>query len=218
MELCNNDPKLAFSPDGVEKMNANIQALNNGVPHKPIYKVRTYEKSDKKFAIGQIGSKNKKFVEAADGTNLFYIVYSERMEDGIEKRSFVTAPFKVALDCQKRGKKEWRTLLDQWMRDQKLVTENSKLSFILSPGDLVYVPTVEELQSKQYSLLRNRIYKLVSTNDANAYFIPCSVASPIVDNTEYTQLNKIPRLDTGELIREICIPVKVDRLGNIIVQ
>ncbi len=218
LERCNNDPKLAFSPDGIEKMNADIQALNNGVPHKPIYKVRTYEKSDKKFAIGQIGSKNKKFVEAADGTNLFFAVYSTKTEDGSEKRFFVTIPFKVALDCQKRGKKEWRTLLDQWTQNQQLVPENAKLCFILSPGDLVYVPTIDELHSKQYSLQRNRIYKLVSTNDANAYFIPCSVASPIVSNTEYTQLNKIPRLDTGELIREICIPIKVDRLGNIISQ
>ena len=218
LERCNNDPKLAFSPDGIEKMNADIQALNNGVPHKPIYKVRTYEKSDKKFAIGQIGSKNKKFVEAADGTNLFFAVYSTKTEEGSEKRSFVTIPFKVAVDCQKQGKKEWRTWLDKWVHGENLVAEDAKLCFILSPGDLVYVPTIDELHSKQYSLQRNRIYKLVSTNDANAYFIPCSVASPIVSNTEYTQLNKIPRLDTGELIREICIPIKVDRLGNIVAQ
>lgn len=218
LERCNNDPKLAFSPDGIEKMNADIQALNNGVPHKPIFKVRRYEKSDKKIAIGQTGSKNKKFVEAADGTNLFFAVYSTKTEDGSEKRFFVTIPFKVALDCQKRGKKEWRTLLDQWTQNQQLVPENAKLCFILSPGDLVYVPTIDELHSKQYSLQRNRIYKLVSTNDANAYFLPCSVASPIVSNIEYTQLNKIPRLDTGELIREICIPIKVDRLGNIVAQ
>ena len=218
LERCNNDPKLAFSPDGIEKMNADILALNNGVPHKPIFKVRTYEKSDKKFAIGQIGSKNKKFVEAADGTNLFFAVYSTKTEEGSEKRSFVTIPFKVAVDCQKQGKKEWRTWLDKWVHGENLVAEDAKLCFILSPGDLVYVPTIDELHSKQYSLQRNRIYKLVSTNDANAYFIPCSVASPIVSNTEYTQLNKIPRLDTGELIREICIPIKVDRLGNIVAQ
>ena len=214
LERCNNDPKLAFSPDGIEKMNVDILALNNGVPHKPIYKVRTCEKAEK-FAVGQIGAKSKKFVEADKGTNLFFAVYSTKTEDGSEKRSFVTIPFKVAVDCQKQGKKEWRTLLDKWLHGENLVTEDAKLCFILSPGDLVYVPKSDST----LEIDRSRIYKFVSSSDTDAYFIPVAVASPIVNKVEYTQLNKISRICAEEsLIKEICIPIKVDRLGNIVAQ
>ncbi len=216
LERCNNDPKLAFSPDGIEKMNADIQALNNGVHHKPIYKVRTCEKAEK-FAVGQIGSKSKKFVEADKGTNLFFAVYSIITEGGAEKRAFATIPFKVAVDCQKRGKKEWRTLLDEWVHSENIVSENAKLQFILSPGDLVYVPTAEEIHSGNIRLDKSRIYKFVSSSDVDAYFIPVAVASPIVNKVEYSQLNKISRVSQDEpLIKEICKPINVDRLGNLI--
>ncbi len=216
LERCNNDPKLAFSPDGIEKMNADIQQLNNGVPHKPIYKVRTCEKAEK-FAVGQIGSKSKKFVEADKGTNLFFAVYSIITEGGAEKRAFATIPFKVAVDCQKRGKKEWRTLLDEWVHSENIVSENAKLQFILSPGDLVYVPTAEEIHSGNIRLDKSRIYKFVSSSDVDAYFIPVAVASPIVNKVEYSQLNKISRVSQDEpLIKEICKPINVDRLGNLI--
>src|SRR5690606_37084385 len=36
-------PELAFSPEGIEEMNKNIRELNDGKPHKPIIKIRTYE-------------------------------------------------------------------------------------------------------------------------------------------------------------------------------
>lgn len=213
LERCNNDPKLAFSPDGIEKMNADIQALNNGVPHKPIYKVRTYEKAEK-FAVGQIGAKSKKFVEADKGTNLFFAVYSTKTEDGSEKRSFVTIPFKAAVDCQKQGKKEWRTWLDKWVHGENLVAEDAKLIFILSPGDLVYVPKADNTSEME----RSRIYKFVSSSGNQAFFVAETVASPIINKVEFSPLNKMERAISGEMIKEICIPIKVDRLGNIVAQ
>ena len=33
---------------------------------------------------------------------------------------------------------------------------------------------------------------------------------------EFSALNKMERAITGEMIKEICIPIKVDRLGNIV--
>ena len=35
-----NNPKLAFSPDGIIRMNQNLKELNGGKDHKPILKVR----------------------------------------------------------------------------------------------------------------------------------------------------------------------------------
>ena len=119
------------------------------------------------------------------------------------------------MDCQKQGKKEWRTWLDKWVHGENLVTEDAKLIFILSPGDLVYVPKADSTSIMD----KSRIYKFVSSSDTDAYFIPVAVASPIVNKVEYTQLNKTSRICAEEqLIKEICIPIKVDRLGNIISQ
>ena len=216
LDSCNGDPKLAFSPDGIDKMNTNILQLNNGKPHKPIYKVRVCEKADK-FAVGQVGAKSKKFVEAAKGTNLFFAVYTSKLEDASEVRSYVTVPFKVAVDCQKKGLRNWKMLLDEWIHNENLVSKDANLRFVISPNDLVYVPTVEELQTGKIKLHKERIYKFVSSSGMDAYFIPNSVASSILNKVEYSQLNKISRVNIEEpLIKEICIPIKVDRLGNII--
>lgn len=214
LERCGNDPALAFSPDGIEQMNADIQVLNNGTPHKPIMKVRVYEEADK-FAIGKEGAKAKKFVEAAKGTNLFLAIYVTTNDEGIEKRSYITIPLKAAIDCQKGGGKEWKALLDKWVHENNLVAENAQLKYILSPGDLVYVPTDEERQRKEYDMKRDRIYKLVSSTGSQCMFILSSVASPILDKKEFSPLNKMERAITGEMIKEVCIPIKVDRLGNI---
>ncbi len=206
----NNDPKEAFSVDGIERMNRNIVALNGGVPHKPIYRVRKYEKADK-FAVGDIGAKSKKFVEADKGTNLFYTIYVAKDANGQETRSYVTIPLKVMIDCYKRGKKEWKSLLDQWVQDNNKVPANATLKYILSPGDLVYVP-----KAGSTDIDKTRVYKMVSCSGTDCYFLPCSVANILIDRKEYGPLNKSARTTLGEMIKETCIPIRIDRLGNLL--
>lgn len=216
LERCGGNPQVAFSPDGLEQMNADIQMLNNGVPHKPIYKVRKYEKADK-FAIGEEGAKAKKFVEADKGTNLFFAVYSTIDEAGKEVRSFATIPLKVVIDCQKQGKKDWKPLLDQWVHENNVVPASATLKFILSPGDLVYLPKEEETSIDYNAIDRTRIYKMVSGSGLAWYFVPYSTASVIIDKIEYGQLNKLSCALTGEMIKNFCIPISIDRLGNLII-
>lgn len=215
LDRCGGDSNFAFSPDGIERMNADIQQLNNGVPHKPIYKVRVCERAEK-FAIGQIGTKSKKFVEAAKGTNLFFAIYAERNAEGKEVRSYITIPFRAAVDCQKQGAIDWRELLDNWIHSENLVSAKASLLFILSPGDLVYVPEENDIQEGISQLKRDRIYKFVSSSGPQAFFVLESVASPIINKVEYSPLNKMERAISGEMIKEVCSPIKVDRLGNIL--
>ena len=61
-----------------------------------------------------------------------------------------------------------------------------------------------------------RLYKIVSFTGNRLYAIPYTIAKSIVDKVEYSQLNKIEFTDNKESIKEICVPIKVDRLGNII--
>lgn len=200
-------------------MNRNIVALNKGIFHKPILKVRVYEKADK-FAVGQTGNKSTKFVEAAKGTNLFFaILSSEKTNKDTEEteniRSFLTIPLNVMIDCQKKYGSKWRVKIEPYLKEIGLVSVDAKLLFILSPNDLVYLPTKEGLNDGFNSISKDRIYKIVSFTGSRLYSINYSIAKSIIDKVEYTQLNKVEFTDSKESIKEICVPIKVDRLGNI---
>lgn len=47
-------------------------------------------------------------------------------------------------------------------------------------------------------------------------FIKHIVANVLVDKFEFSPLNKMEQALTGEMIKMICIPIKVDRLGNVL--
>ncbi len=204
-----NEHKIAFSPDGIDEMNKNLIELNNGKSHKPIYKVRVYEKAEK-FAIGQKGNKSTKFVEAAKGTNLYFAVYENEIIDKktgeiSTKRTFATIPLNVVIERLKQG-----------LSPAPADDNGNEPKFVLSPNDLVYVPTEEEIKNKRdISINIDRIYKFVSCTGNEGHFIPAFIASPILETKELGSNNKAQRAWTNEMIKEICIPIKVDRLGNI---
>ena len=68
---------------------------------------------------------------------------------------------------------------------------------------------------------KGRLYKMVSCTGNRCYFIPLSHALPIWDKVEYTSLNKIERAivttgTIGAMIKDICIPIKCNRLGELL--
>ena len=207
LELKENNPELAFSADGIDEMNRNIVELNGGKYHQPILKVRVCEKADK-FAIGYKGNKSAKFVEAAKGTNLYFAVYETEIQNEksgkvVKKRNYATIPLNVVIERLKQG-------LSPAPADEN----GNEPKFILSPNDLVYVPGVDDYNGSSLNL--DRLYKMVSSSGNQCFFIKESVASSIIDKVEFSALNKMERAITGEMIKEVCIPVKVDRLGRII--
>ena len=207
-----DNAEIAFSPDGIDEMNRNIIELNDGKYHQPIFKVRIYEKAEK-FAVGQKGSKKKKFVEAAKGTNLFFAIYEEEQIDNktgnaVMVRSFDTIPLNVVIDREKHG-----------LSPAPENKNGTKPKYVLSPNDFVYVPTEEEKATGRIRkpLNKERIYKMVSCTGKECYFVPYSSAKPIYDKVEYFSLNKMGRALSGEMIKEICIPLSINRIGEIII-
>ena len=83
---------------------------------------------------------------------------------------------------------------------------------------------------------KSRIYKFVDSSGIQANFVPSNIAKAIFSITKddqnkmfgcckYNIQNEIgvgsrpsksQNAITGEMIKEICIPIKVDRLGNIV--
>lgn len=199
-----NKPELAFSADGISEMNKNLLALNDGKNHQPIYKVRVYEPRGNKFNVGDMGNKRSKFVEAAKGTNLFFAVY--QTSDG--ERVYETIPLNIVIERKKMG---WGAVPEENKNGDKLL-------FSLSPNDLVYVPTIEEQEAAIDigKMDRKRIYKFVSCTGNEGHFVPAHIANPIVQVLELGSNNKAQRAWTGEMIKEVCLPIQVDRIGNII--
>ena len=196
----NFSPELAFSPEGIAAMNANLQVLNGGKKHQPIYKVRVAESLGMKFTIGAQGVKAKQYVEAAKGTNLFFAVYGSPQG----KRCYATIPLREVIARTKQHLAPAPELLD----------DGSRLLFTLSPGDLVYLPEAEEKEIK-LPLNHKRIYKMVSSNKLQCFFIPHTLAKVLEDREEYGSQNKIEKSDDGLSIKEYGLKLEVDRLGRI---
>ncbi|AZB29585.1 type II CRISPR RNA-guided endonuclease Cas9 [Chryseobacterium balustinum] len=196
-------PELAFSPEGIEDMNKNIEKYNDGKLHQPINKVRVFELGSK-FQVGQTGNKKDKYVEAAKGTNLFFAVY----EDKNGKRSYETIPLNIVIERQKQGLS---------VVDLKGVND-----FYLCPNDLVYIPSEDELENvnnidfKNFTKEKNeRIYKVVSFSGSQIFFARQDIAVSIVNKAEFSTLNKMERAIDGSMVKENCIKLNIDRLGNI---
>lgn len=195
---------LAFSAEGLEEMNSNLLQLNGGKKHQPIYKVRVAETRGNKFCVGTAGNKNTKYVEAAKGTNLFFAVYLT--EDN--KRVYKTVPLNIVIEREKQG------LIP--VPDEN--ENGDKLLFWLSPNDLVYLPTEEEREMGRIDepIDRGRIYKMVSSSGNQCFFIPQNISNAIIPTKELGANNKAEKAWSGEMIKNICIPIKVDRLGYIV--
>ncbi|TAL60953.1 MAG: type II CRISPR RNA-guided endonuclease Cas9, partial [Bacteroidetes bacterium] len=212
-----NNPELAFSPEGIEDMNKNILLYNDGIMHQPIYKVRVFEIGSK-FPLGETINKKNKYVEAAKGTNLFFAIY----QDENDKRSFETIPLNIVIERQKQGLSSVPETNDK----------GNSLLFYLSPNDLVYVPTEEETINQSSIGFTNLSYeqkkRLYNVNDfsSTCYFTPNHVAKAIAPKEIDLNYDKKKNKTTGSFdtktasiegiqIKDVCIPLKVDRLGNI---
>ncbi|WP_445431047.1 type II CRISPR RNA-guided endonuclease Cas9 [Chryseobacterium indoltheticum] len=196
-------PELAFSSEGIEDMNKNIEKYNDGKLHQPINKVRVFELGSK-YQVGQTGNKKDKYVEAAKGTNLFFAVY----EDKNGKRIYETIPLNIVIERQKQGLS---------VVDLKGVND-----FYLCPNDLVYIPSEDELENannidfKNFTKEKNeRIYKVVSFSGSQIFFVRQDVSTSVVNKAEFSTLNKMERAIDGSMIKEHCLKLNVDRLGNI---
>lgn len=206
LEARGGDPAMSFTPEGICYMNAHIADYNGGKPHKPIYKVRVCEALGVKFAVGQRGNKAKKFVQGAP--HLYAAIYAD--EEG--KRSYETLELNVVIERMKQGLPAAPEFNDK----------GHHLLFILSPHDLVYVPSEEEQATGVCQKNADRIYRFISSENTALYFLPCTIATVIQKKCEFESGNKSEKYvnyadysDKG-MIKAVCWKLEVDRLGNIV--
>lgn len=101
--------------------------------------------------------------------------------------------------------------------------------FCLSPFDMVYMPTKEEIESGHIDyndIDISRIYVVNNFTNGTIYFRPYYYATAIMDKEADLRLDEKGNLKgsfpdktancDGLLIRDYCIPIMTDRLGNIL--
>jgi len=225
-----DNPGEAFSPEGIAELNEHIAEFNGGRRHQPILNVRVTEKMGEKFQVGETGSKSRKYAEAQSGTNLFFAIYES--EGG--KRTYATIPLNIAVERIKQG------LGPVPEKDEIGCT----LKFFLSPNDLVYVPTEDEMLHKNIeieSLDKERIYKFIDSSVTTANFVPHRSASllyalPKDEAVSFCKTDKIVQNEYGigspqsknqksisngkntadiYIIKSVCWKLEVNRLGQI---
>lgn len=192
----NNSSKEAFTGEGLEKLYKKIGF--------PIRKVTRFED------IGNKLNFKGKLFETDKGGNVFFIIY-ENIHDPTDR--IITAESSISvLDAVQafiEGKK--KNDLGEYKPGYRKI--------ILSPLDLVYVPddgeVIESIDWSNTDKLSNKIYKVVSFSKGSIFFVPHFVAKPIVETKELGSNNKAERDWTGKMIKERCIKLVVDRLGNI---
>ena len=217
LEAKDNNPELAFSPEGIEDLNKNIEKYNEGKPHQSIIKVRLYEKGRGRFALGQTGNKVYKYVQGSP--NLFFAIYKD--EKG--KKSFDSIRLDIVIERMK-----------QTLNPVPEINSNGDELFeTLSPLDLIYIPTEEESENIDVidfsTINKSKLERIYNVNDFSGYtvyFSQNSFAKNIypkeMDLSWNVKKGKASgSFDSktasfnGQSIKDSFIKLKIDRLGNI---
>jgi len=213
-------PELAFSGEGLESLSRKAG--------KPITKVTIVEKKDFNSKFG------KQYVEVDAGAVSYFIMYENKLTK--EREGFASIATHKAIE--RLNDKTKHGIVDE--------REGYNL-IVLSPGDLVYVPTKEEREKiKQHisilevipwgnhSHLSKGIYKMIKATDTECHFVPYRYINnnSIVENEfganncsekawdgqityKENSKGKLTRTDNGTRVKDVCIKLKIDRLGNI---
>lgn len=129
LEQSGNDIDVAFSIEGIESFNNKRKEAGKNI----LKKIPISESGSGKYTVGNKSSNRHKWVEAEQGTNLYFAIY----QDKDKVRNFE----KISL----------RTAISRMTKNENIVPEFNKkgdeLLLVLSPNDIIYLPTIEEFKN-----------------------------------------------------------------------
>lgn len=215
------NPQIAFSADGIEDMNKHITELNNGKSHKPIYRVKFAQTLGKMFPVAEpkegkpVTVKTKQFVCTDAGCNIVCGIYKSSKG----KTKYFVPTLRNFIDAVRNGMELFPESYPEYF--------DFKFKFTLSPLDMVYMPTKDEIENGHLNdcIDYSRIYIMNNVEEEHMYFKPCNIAAEIFKteiDLRKDEKGKIIGSCKGKTancdgltIKDYCIPLKVDRLGNI---
>jgi CRISPR-associated endonuclease Csn1 len=214
-------PKEAFKGEGLEDLFRKAG--------RTIKKVTTYETKSNPIRLG------KQVFETGTGGNVYFVIQeNEETKD----RNYYSVPLFSTDDV--KGTEQYGTI-NRLLHNEPIADEKAgHQNIILKVGDLVYVSTPDEIEhykenninwvddinwnGKDRKRVFERIYKMVSCGKTTCEFVPHNIATPILPYDRKSKTkgeigwnNKSEITFDGETtIKDVCIPIEVDRLGNIV--
>jgi CRISPR-associated endonuclease Csn1 len=205
-----NNPKEAFNAEGLEHLNK--KAIADPKIGKPIKAITRIEKKSPEDKFGS------KYVEVDKGAIAYFIIYED--DQTKERPEMYSLATHQAIERLVQGKP---------------IAEKREgyNTIILSPDDLVYVPTPEEWQAikenkpepinwNDRGKIGERIYRMVKSTGKQCFFIPAYISKLILPYDASKKLGELESqncsektLDGQVQIKQCCIKIEVDRLGNI---
>ncbi len=212
LEESGNVIDVAFSIEGIEDYNRKRKESGK----YPLKKIPISESGSGKYSVGNKKANKHKWVEAEQGTNLYFAIYVNQQGYRVFE--------KISL----------RNAINRVIQGEDIVPNINKegynLMFSLSPNDLVYMPSKEELSNPPNinNLNQNQKQRIFSVNDFSKaiYFTPVNISSCIISkevdmNWDDKKAKISGSFDTktasfeGRQIKDDCIKLQIDRLGNI---
>jgi CRISPR-associated endonuclease Csn1 len=194
-------PTEAFQGEGLEV----LMKSNAG---RKIEKVTIKEEKSPEYKVGN------KYLEPDKGAIAYFVMYEN--EASKERSQMYSLATHKAIE---------RLVAGEPIADKR---EGFK-TIVLSPGDLVYVPTEDEARDTRpidwndRKTIAGRIYRMVKSTGKQCFFVPANISNLIIPYDKDTRVGEIESqncsertLDGETQIKKVCIKIKVDRLGNII--
>lgn len=213
----NNDPQKAFSGEGLDKLNKKaIETI--GKPIKSITRLDGPVEEEDLFR-GAVYETDK-------GSNVYFIMY-ENLETK-EREYLEPTPSISAIKAIEKG-----------IRINEIAPHREGYKrIILSPGELVYMPTIEQIEkikkgesvdnlinlNESHSII-DRIYQVRKFTGKQCYFLKYNIADLILPYDSSKQVGEFGSQNISEYaiddfenqypIKSYCIKIKVNRLGII---
>lgn len=217
-----NHPEIAFTPEAIEEMNKpeNIRKLNDDKNHKPIRKVTTYTGFGKQRAVSgnKESVKSKQYVVNDAGTNIYLSVYELEDKSKVSRKNPIRIFKEINLfdliDYQKSTDTNGLPI------DKRIYSDDGEeynLLFTLTQNDIVKISN----ENGEFIYAFNRfsgsdIYfrPINHSSEIDRYEVDLKPVNPKTGKNSGSQTNETTSFN-GEQIKNICIKLKVDRLGNI---
>ncbi|MFT4095167.1 MAG: HNH endonuclease domain-containing protein [Niabella sp.] len=215
-----NNSKEAFSAEGVEKLNKKaIETPKIGKEIKSVTRLDGTVDIDDMFNGG--------FYETDKGAMAYFVMYEDQKT---KDREYLEPNTSIAT----------HKAIEKIVKGEPIAEDRDGFDkIILSPGDLVYVPTIEErgkivggnpvensIDWKDCKHLVKRIYKVVSFSKKDLLCIKANIADYIIpyDRKEKSKgeigwdNKSTATMEDDFVIKDVCIKLNIDRLGNISLQ
>ena len=226
--------KEAFTENGIKEFNKRLEEEFNikfpGKKFKPITSVKLISTKDGNeeaeqelslLALERKSSYNKNLL-ISTGSNYAFAVLEKEGIRHFDEVSFFDAT-KLVNESFKKGNRNIAEIMIKYFENKH---PTSKLLFLLKQNDIVYLPhkgenTITDPNNSGYPIFWNdkksrsaNIYTVVKFSGKQIYFLKHDIAQVLINKVEFGSQNCYEKAN-GISIKDRCIKLKVDRLGNI---